>query len=441
MSTSATAPTPIATHTYTSQANVTSDFGAGYTFIQNSAGTSFTATGLTAGTEYYFYVFAYATSTCAGSPAYSTVLSGTNYTYTCPAAPTGSATPSSSSAVITWSTTAGYTYNLQWELSGGSFATITGVTSPYTLTGLTGSSTYIIQLSASVNGEAVCNNVYGGQTSFTTECPVTSAGFCTYHSSQPGRNQPAANRHSTGATQVAGTVSGANISYNLTGLPPCTQYYYKTYTANGSGYTYAPGTQTFTTTGGGVPTVTAVSPSSACLGTTPTITITGTNFTPSTTVVINGAAAATNFTYISTTSISVTLPSLSAGSGNVVVTNCNGRSLPAPANAFTVTAPPTLGTPAQGGPSGCAVSVSATASSGAVAYWQTVSGGTCTTCGPNPYTSPQTVTANGTYYFNAYNSTTGCWSGTSSIAVSSLTAPSTETANNLVYCSNVQALP
>ena len=185
-----------------------------------------------------------------------------------------------------------------------------------------------------------------------------------------------------------------------------------------------------------MPTVTAVSPSSACLGTTPTITITGTNFTPSTTVVINGAAAATNFTYISTTSISVTLPSLSAGSGNVVVTNCNGPSLPAPANAFTVTAPPTLGTPAQGGPSGCAVSVSATASSGAVAYWQTVSGGTCTTCGTNPYTSPQTVTANGTYYFNAYNSTTGCWSGTSSIAVSSLTAPSTETANNLVYCSN-----
>jgi len=66
-----------------------------------------------------------------------------------------------------------------------------------------------------------------------------------------------------------------------------------------------------------VPTITSFTPTGVCVGNTPTVTLTGVNFTGVTSVKFNGVNAA--YTIVSDTSITTTLPS-SATTGNITVT-------------------------------------------------------------------------------------------------------------------------
>ncbi|MDD5294474.1 MAG: IPT/TIG domain-containing protein [Patescibacteria group bacterium] len=82
------------------------------------------------------------------------------------------------------------------------------------------------------------------------------------------------------------------------------------------------------------PSITSVSPSSAKAG--ETVTITGTNFSTSATVKFGATSASVSS--LTTTSISVAVPSIRVGSYNIVVTNSDG--LASNAKAFSITAAP-----------------------------------------------------------------------------------------------------
>lgn len=73
------------------------------------------------------------------------------------------------------------------------------------------------------------------------------------------------------------------------------------------------------------PTLTSVSPNSGPIAGGTSVTITGTNFSPSATVRFDSTFA-TNVNVVSSTSIIATSPSHTAGPVNVVVTNTNGQS-------------------------------------------------------------------------------------------------------------------
>ena len=84
------------------------------------------------------------------------------------AVPSGlNATPSATSASLTWTAVSGATsYNLQWKpTSGSTWTTVSSATSPYTLNGLTASTSYQFQV------QAVCSSgssAYSSPVSFTT---------------------------------------------------------------------------------------------------------------------------------------------------------------------------------------------------------------------------------------------------------------------------------
>ena len=69
-----------------------------------------------------------------------------------------------------------------------------------------------------------------------------------------------------------------------------------------------------------VPTITSFTPNNACAGATPTVTLTGTNFTGATSVKFNGVDAV--FTPVNSTTITATLPS-GATTGFITVANAN----------------------------------------------------------------------------------------------------------------------
>ncbi len=97
---------------------------------------------------------------------------------------------------------------------------------------------------------------------------------------------------------------------------------------------------TFSAVSGPVPTVSNVSPSSGSTAGGTAVTITGTNFVAGATVTFGGSAA-TNVVVVSSTSITATTPSGSAGAVTVTVTNLGGQS-GSLASAFTYIAPPTV---------------------------------------------------------------------------------------------------
>ena len=99
------------------------------------------------------------------------------------------------------------------------------------------------------------------------------------------------------------------------------------------------------------PTISSLSPASTCVGTTPTITITGTNFKNITDVQYNGVSVgAANYTVDSTTQIRFTLPAgVPVGTGVVRVINTAGNAT----RNFTVNPLPTVN--ATTGPTGVCV--------------------------------------------------------------------------------------
>lgn len=107
-----------------------------------STATTFSATGLTASTTYYFHVYAYNSSACSGGPVYSPVLTSSaattgcpTYSGTMPVGPTG-VFPTLTAAVSTL-TSCGYTGNIVLELQ--STYSSTSETFPLTISNAIGS--------------------------------------------------------------------------------------------------------------------------------------------------------------------------------------------------------------------------------------------------------------------------------------------------------------
>jgi len=125
------------------------------TQIYLGSGTSYTHTGLTNGSTYYYRICATdnAGNTSNGATANAAPVSG-GTTGSAPSAPTGVlATAGSSQVSISWSSVSGATsYNIYWSTTSGVTKTtgtkITGATSPYTHTGRTNGTTYYYVVTA-----------------------------------------------------------------------------------------------------------------------------------------------------------------------------------------------------------------------------------------------------------------------------------------------------
>ncbi len=157
--------------------------------IQGSAVTSnavtFTDSGLTANTQYYYHIFSY-NNGCNGAPIYNTTAPLTNSAITCPAAPTAPVNSSvtGNGFTVSWTASAGgsastvnYTLEVYTNssyttpIAGSPFAAGTALT--YTVSGLNSLTTYYYRIVAN-NG---CSSSYltGNVTTLTAACTAPSA--------------------------------------------------------------------------------------------------------------------------------------------------------------------------------------------------------------------------------------------------------------------------
>ncbi len=151
-----------------------------YTVISYGSSTSFTQTGLSPNTRYYYYALSY-NSSCSGQPYFLNTSPLTANALTCTAASASlTGTPASStSATINFSTITGAaSYILQYSVTGAN-AWITAspapTVSPYTLTGLTSGTAYDITIEGPNSN---CGTILTASNAFTTTCtsfslPVT----------------------------------------------------------------------------------------------------------------------------------------------------------------------------------------------------------------------------------------------------------------------------
>ncbi len=267
-STSATPPTQPSNGTIYSAGNIAT-LGAGLTFIQSGAATSFTGTSLAGNTRYYFYIFAYNNTSCSGGPAYNLSSPLTGNGITCPAIPNTVATSgvTATGFTLNWAAPTGgsasaISYTVQITTDAGFVTNISG--SPFTIGAPTttlnvaslGSNTiYYYRILAS-NG---CSSIYvtGNVTTFLPNCvaPVSQAnsfvlgtitassipasfsgtadGYLVVRSltSTPPSQPVNGTTYNNGNTSSLGTAfsfvqSGASTSIPGTGLAPNNQYYY-----------------------------------------------------------------------------------------------------------------------------------------------------------------------------------------------------------------------
>jgi hypothetical protein len=262
-STSATPPTPVNGTTYA----VGSNLGAGTYVVQGSAVTSaavsFTDTGLTSNTQYYYYIYSYNNS-CNGAPYYLTTAPLSNNAITCPAAPTaavnsaitGSAFTVSWTASIAGGSASSITYTLEVytnagytiPISGSPFSMGTAVTA--TLTGLNAATTYYYRIKAN-NGS--CDSAY------LTGSVLTG---CTTPSAQP-------------TTLVLSTITSTSISGAFTAASPAPSGYLIVRSTSAIAPTLANGTTYAVGFTGLTPGITRVIQGSAVTSTAVTFTDTG----------------------------------------------------------------------------------------------------------------------------------------------------------------------
>jgi fibronectin type 3 domain-containing protein len=206
---------------YNVQRSTTS--GGSYTTIASPVTTTYTDTGLTNGTTYYYVVSAVNT---AGQSANSTQVSATPKSAP-PPVPTGLiATAGNQQIILQWNASSGATgYNLQRSTtSGGPYTSVASpTTTSYTDTGLTNGTPYYYVV-ASVDA--------AGQSSNSTEASAT-----------PAPPPPA-------PTNLTATAGNAQVSLSWTASTGAASYNVKRGTASGGPYTtiHSPTTTSYTDT-------------------------------------------------------------------------------------------------------------------------------------------------------------------------------------------------
>lgn len=172
-----------------SAANIAT-LGTGLTFVQSSASTTISGTGLAGNTRYYYFIYAFNAGTCSGGPAYNTSGALTGNGLTCPAVPNtvNKSAITNNSFTLNWTAPTGgtsgtITYTIQVTSDAGYTANVAG--SPFTvaapatsqnIAGLNTGTAYYYRILAS-NG---CSSAYVNGNVLTT------GGYCTATTTDPG---------------------------------------------------------------------------------------------------------------------------------------------------------------------------------------------------------------------------------------------------------------
>ena len=266
--------------------------------VANSSSSSFTATGLNSGTNYYFFVFSVKSISCSGGPKYLTAnpLTG-NATTTLPACAAPSAQPTafsfanavstsisgsfsasganeylvvmSAASTISAAPVNGIVYNSGDAFGGGTVIT-RGTATSFSATGLNSNTTYYFFIFALNNTACTGGPVYltasplsGSQTTLYPSCVTPLAQSSAFTSSStynsidgsfaavPGTdgylvlmstvssltsNPVNGTIYTAGNSLGGGTVisAGANLSFTATGLNANSTYYFFVYSYNNS---------------------------------------------------------------------------------------------------------------------------------------------------------------------------------------------------------------
>jgi len=218
-----------------------------YSKAGDATTTSYTDTGLTANTTYYYKVSA---SNSAGESSQSSSVSAKT-SVSIPATPSSvSATAESSSSIkVSWSSVTGATgYKVYRSSSSSGTYSKAGdaTTTSYTDTGLTANTTYYYKVSASNSaGESSQSSSVSAKTSASISIPATPTGVSA--SAESSSSIKVSWSSSTGATgynvyrssSSSGTYSSVGdvttTSYKDTGLAANTTYYYKVSAYNSAG--------------------------------------------------------------------------------------------------------------------------------------------------------------------------------------------------------------
>ncbi len=188
----------------------------GGTVVSVGAGNTFSSNGLTAGTQYYYFVYSY--NSCYGQPAYRTITPLTGNAYTPCAAATSLAAGSvtSNSAQLTWSGTGSYAVEYgpaNFTPGSGAGAGSTGIiasanaTSSYSLTGLTSGTTYDVYVrrkDCPIAGSYSANSAKATFSTPLAPCSGTPAGGTTVLSSSTGIPSSTFTAFVTGDTNATG---------------------------------------------------------------------------------------------------------------------------------------------------------------------------------------------------------------------------------------------
>jgi len=204
---------------------------------------------------------------------------------------------------------------------------------------------------------------------------VTTLGAPTITAVTPGRGGTAGSTAVTiTGTNFSGLSGAAAVKFNGVNAASYTVNSVTEIVATTAAGSAGSGTVAVTTPGGTAtsaantwtyvapPTISGISPTSGGIAGGTIATITGTNFSSTTSVTVGGAAA--SFSVLSDTSIRITTPSRPAGAATVVVTTVGGTA----SSTFTYLAPPALSTitPASGPTTGgTSVTISGSGMSGA----------------------------------------------------------------------------
>ncbi len=248
--------------------------GGPYTKVASPTATSYTDTGLTNNTPYYYVVTA--VNSAGESAASSQATATPSAPVTVPAVPTNlQATAGNTQISLTWTASTGATsYNVKRSTtSGGPYTKIASPTSPsYTDTGLTnGTPYYYVVTAVNSSGESAASS----QATATPSAPATVPAVPTNLQATAGNTQISLTwTASTGATSYnvkRSTTSGGpytkvssptSPSYIDTGLTNGTPYYYVVTAVNSVGESN-PSSQATATPAGTQPDVTiTINPSS-----------------------------------------------------------------------------------------------------------------------------------------------------------------------------------